>query len=149
RPKDFADGYTGVTVREGPATWPPQRFVGPLLGSLARIDGGRPADRDRGSRVTLGVLGGILLFVLSGMGYGSMFTMIPSIYEARSQGLDVGDAERRHWSYLDSGTKTWAYRLFPAPYIVAAILTWMSYVRERVPAACMPADVLTTQPPRM
>jgi hypothetical protein len=39
--------------------------------------------------------------------------------------------------------------VFTASYIVAAILTWMSYVRERVPAACMPADVLTTQPPRV
>lgn len=109
----------------------------------------RAAGRAGGSRVTLGVLGLILLFVQSGMGNGSVFTMIPSIYEARSQWLDVGDAERRHWSYLDSGTKTSADRLFTASYIVAAILTWMSYVRERVPAACMPAYVLTTQPPRV
>ncbi len=36
-------------------------FVGPLLGSLARIYGGRLADRMGGSRVTLGVLGGMIL----------------------------------------------------------------------------------------
>ncbi len=36
-------------------------FVGPLLGSLARIYGGRLADRLGGGRVTLGVLGGMIL----------------------------------------------------------------------------------------
>ena len=36
-------------------------FVGPLLGSLARIYGGRLADRVGGSRVTLVVLGGMIL----------------------------------------------------------------------------------------
>ena len=36
-------------------------FVGPLLGSLARIYGGRLADRLGGGHVTLGVLGGMIL----------------------------------------------------------------------------------------
>ena len=36
-------------------------FVGPLLGSVARIYGGRLADRLGGGRVTLGVLGGMIL----------------------------------------------------------------------------------------
>ena len=36
-------------------------FIGPLLGSLARIYGGRLADRLGGGRVTLGVLGGMIL----------------------------------------------------------------------------------------
>ena len=36
-------------------------FAGPLLGSLARIYGGRLADRKGGSRVTLGVLAGMTL----------------------------------------------------------------------------------------
>ena len=36
-------------------------FLGPLLGSLARIYGGRLADRLGGGRVTLGVLGGMIL----------------------------------------------------------------------------------------
>src|ERR1700733_7336695 len=106
-------------------------FIGPLLGSLARIYGGRLADRRSGSRVTLGVLGGMILgagvlvgistfddrsgttpstavigyiigfmvlFVLSGMGNGSVFKMIPSVFEARSRSLDVGEAERRQWA---------------------------------------------------
>jgi NNP family nitrate/nitrite transporter-like MFS transporter len=163
-------------------------FVGPLLGSLARIYGGRLADRLGGSRVTLGVLGGMIvgagslvaistvdgggsttmigyvigfiaLFVLSGMGNGSVFKMIPSIFEARSRGLDLPDAGRRHWSramagsligfcsavgalggvginlalresYLRSGTETSAYWMFLASYVLAATLTWMRYVRR-------------------
>ena len=115
-------------------------FVGPLLGSLARIYGGRLADRLGGGRVTLGVLGGmilaagllvgissvddhvagtrssalagplifqvvafIVLFILSGMGNGSVFKLIPSVFEARSRALDISEAERRRWSRAMSG----------------------------------------------
>ncbi|GAB2996797.1 nitrate/nitrite transporter [Mycobacterium bourgelatii] len=172
-------------------------FVGPLLGSLARIYGGRLADRLGGSRVTLGVLGGMILgagllvgistiddahagttsstlvgsvigfvalFILAGMGNGSLFKLIPSIFEARSRSLDASDAERRHWSramsgsligicsavgalggvginlalrqsYLTTGTETPAYWIFLASYVVAAILTWLMYVRRPATAA--------------
>ncbi|ORB87599.1 MFS transporter [Mycobacterium kansasii] len=170
-------------------------FVGPLLGSLARIYGGRLADRLSGSRVTLGVLAGMIvgagmlvalstyadhaattvtipmvgsvigfmvLFILSGMGNGSVFKLIPSVFEARSRSLLVTDAERRHWaramsgaligicsavgalggvginlalreSYLRSGTETSAYWAFLFSYIVAAVLTWVTYVRRPHP----------------
>lgn len=171
-------------------------FVGPLLGSLARIYGGRLADRLGGSRVTLGVLGGMILgagslvaisavdggetatmigyvigfialFILSGMGNGSVFKMIPSIFEARSRGLDLPDAERRHWSramsgsliglssavgalggvginlalresYLHSGSETSAYWVFLASYVLAATLTWMRYVRRPTAPGTVP-----------
>jgi MFS transporter, NNP family, nitrate/nitrite transporter len=179
-------------------------FVGPLLGSLARIYGGRLADRLGGSRVTLGVLGGMILgagllvsistfadhsarasttttpflmagyvtgflvlFILSGMGNGSVFKLIPSVFEARSRALDVSDTQRRHWSramsgsligvcsavgalggvginlalresYLSSGTETSAYWLFLASYLVAALLTWTMYVRRPAPAPPAP-----------
>jgi MFS transporter, NNP family, nitrate/nitrite transporter len=171
-------------------------FVGPLLGSLARIYGGKLADRIGGSRVTLGVLGGmilatgllvgissvddhsagtrssamigyvvgfIVLFILSGMGNGSVFKLIPSVFEARSRSLDISEAQRRHWSramsgsliglcaavgalggvginlalresYLSTGTETSAYWMFLGSYVVAAILTWMMYVRRPVSA---------------
>jgi NNP family nitrate/nitrite transporter-like MFS transporter len=171
-------------------------FVGPLLGSLARIYGGKLADRMGGSRVTLGVLGGmilaagllasissfddrsaatrsitmiayvfgfVVLFILSGMGNGSVFKLIPSVFEARSRSLAVSEAQRRHWSramsgsligfcaaigalggvginlalresYLSSGTETSAYWLFLGSYVVAAILTWTTYVRRPVSA---------------
>jgi MFS transporter, NNP family, nitrate/nitrite transporter len=176
-------------------------FVGPLLGSLARIYGGKLADRVGGSRVTLGVLGGmvlaagllvgissfddhsagtrssamiayvvgfIVLFILSGMGNGSVFKLIPSVFEARSRSLDISEAQRRHWSramsgsligfcaavgalggvginlalresYLSTGTETSAYWMFSGSYVVAAILTWMMYVRRPVSAG--PAGV--------
>jgi NNP family nitrate/nitrite transporter-like MFS transporter len=171
-------------------------FVGPLLGSLARIYGGKLADRIGGSRVTLGVLAGmilgaallvgissvddhsagtrssamigyvigfIVLFILSGMGNGSVFKLIPSVFEARSRSLNLSEAERRRWSramsgsligfcaavgalggvginlalresYLSSGTETSAYWMFLGSYVVAAILTWMRYVRLPVSA---------------
>jgi NNP family nitrate/nitrite transporter-like MFS transporter len=182
--------------------------VGPLLGSLARTYGGKLADRTGGSRLTLGVLGGmilgagllvtistvddhdggrspialigyvtgfIVLFILAGMGNGSVFKMIPSIFEARSRRLDVGEAERRHWSramsgsliglcsavgalggvgidlalresYLNSGTETSAYWMFLASYLVAAILTWMLYVRRQIRVPSAPESVLEAEP---
>ena len=46
------------------------------------------------------VAGFMVLFILSGMGNGSVFKLIPSIFEARSRSLDVGEAERREWSRL-------------------------------------------------
>ncbi|WP_055402866.1 MULTISPECIES: MFS transporter [unclassified Mycobacterium] len=171
-------------------------FLGPLLGSLARIYGGRLADRKGGSRVTLAVLAGMtlgagllvgistfddraahstsvagyvagfmVLFVLSGMGNGSVFKLIPSVYEVRSRALEMSEAQRRHWararsgsligvcsavgalggvginlalrqSYLATGTGTSAYWAFLASYVVSAIVTWAVYVRRpRLPAA--------------
>jgi NNP family nitrate/nitrite transporter-like MFS transporter len=169
-------------------------FVGPLLGSLARIYGGRLADRMGGSRVTFGVLAGmtiasgllvavsshddshpgvgggtlagyvvgfIALFILSGMGNGSVFKLIPSVFEARSRSMDVDEEQRRHWSgvmsgsligfcsavgalggvginmalrqsYLSSGTETSAYWVFVGSYVFTAWLTWIRYVRRPV-----------------
>jgi NNP family nitrate/nitrite transporter-like MFS transporter len=186
-------------------------FVGPLLGSLTRIYGGKLADRLGGSRVTLGVLAGMILgagllvsisslddhnadtrsasiigyvigfmvlFILSGMGNGSVFKLIPSVFEAHSRSLDGTEAERRHWSraragaligvcsavgalggvginlalresYLRSGTETSAYWLFLASYVVAAILTWTMYVRRPVCAPSVPGSALEAEPARV
>ncbi|HET9081323.1 MAG TPA: MFS transporter [Trebonia sp.] len=81
-------------------------FIGPLLGSLARPAGGHLADRFGAARITLvafaGLAGGtavaiaasaahslplftvafIILFVLSGLGNGSTYAMIPLPYAA-------------------------------------------------------------------
>ncbi|WP_441251373.1 nitrate/nitrite transporter [Kitasatospora sp. McL0602] len=103
-------------------------FLGPLLGSLARPVGGRMADRWGGARVTLGVFvamaagaglvlaashtgslplfltGFTALFVLSGVGNGSTYKMIPAVFQAKARaavadGLDAAtaalDARRR------------------------------------------------------
>jgi len=168
-------------------------FIGPALGSLARIYGGRLADRRGGSRTALavfvgmglttgllvavstlddyrpgptsaatmvGYIGGFMaLFILSGIGNGSVYKMIPSVFEALSHRLDVGEPDRMHWSkamsgavigfvaafgalggvginlalresYLSTGTDTPAYWIFLAFYVFAAILTWKRYVRR-------------------
>ncbi|WP_142280493.1 nitrate/nitrite transporter [Mycobacterium saskatchewanense] len=186
-------------------------FIGPLLGSLARIYGGRLADRKGGSRVTLGVLAGMILaagllvtistfdghdagarstsmigyvtgfmvlFVLSGMGNGSVFKMIPSVYQARSRALDGSESERRQWSraksgsligicsavgalggvginlalrqsYLSTGTETSAYWMFLASYVVAAALTWTLYARRPTPAPGLSGRIIDTEPVRV
>jgi NNP family nitrate/nitrite transporter-like MFS transporter len=168
-------------------------FLGPLLGALSRIYGGRVADRRGGGRVTfvvflgmilaaaalavtrtiddntpgpvasstvaLYITGFIALFILAGMGNGSVLKMIPSIFEARSRSLDRSEAERRHWArshsgaligfatavgalggvainltlrqaYASTGTETPAFWIFLATYCAAAVLTWVMYVRR-------------------
>jgi MFS transporter, NNP family, nitrate/nitrite transporter len=84
-------------------------FLGPLLGSLSRPLGGRLADRIGGARTTfwafglmalaasvvlaaslqkslaLFYVGFIVLFVLSGIGNGSTYTMIPAIFRSKGR----------------------------------------------------------------
>jgi MFS transporter, NNP family, nitrate/nitrite transporter len=172
-------------------------FLGPLLGSLSRVYGGRLADRIGGGRVTLGVfcsmilaagilvsastfgshgagrahvatmvgyvIGFVALFIMSGIGNGSVYKMIPSIFEARSHSLQVGETERRQWSrsmsgaliglagaigalggvgvnlalrqsYLSSGSATAAFWAFALFYVAASVLTWAAYVRRPLQA---------------
>ncbi|MBB5122366.1 NNP family nitrate/nitrite transporter-like MFS transporter [Streptomyces eurocidicus] len=99
-------------------------FLGPLLGSLVRPVGGLMADRWGGARVTLWnyagmavgaavvlaasrqgslplfVAGFVALFVLSGIGNGSTYKMIPAIFRAKAgaevaSGADPEAAEQR------------------------------------------------------
>jgi NNP family nitrate/nitrite transporter-like MFS transporter len=168
-------------------------FLGPLLGALSRIYGGRVADRRGGGRVTfvvfvgmilaaavlavtstiddrtpgtvtstsivLYITGFIALFILAGMGNGSVLKMIPSIFEARSRSLDCPEGERRHWArshsgaligfatavgalggvainltlrqaWAATGSETPAFWIFLATYCAAAALTWVMYVRR-------------------
>lgn len=101
-------------------------FIGPLLGSLVRPVGGRLADRFGGARITLGnfvamglatgvviyasgtrslpvfLVGFIALFVLTGLGNGSTYKMIPGIFQA--QALRRGLVGRRP-RYTDGGCR--------------------------------------------
>jgi NNP family nitrate/nitrite transporter-like MFS transporter len=182
-------------------------FLGPLLGSLSRVVGGKISDRVGGGRVTLTVFAGMILaagllvglssyddhahgaaqdygppqtatlvgyvvgfialFILSGVGNGSVFKLIPSVFEARSRSLDADEAERRHWartrsgaligfaatvgalggvginltlreSYAATGSETSAYWIFLASYAVAMALTWKMYVRRPTSAPAVP-----------
>ncbi|GAA5022100.1 nitrate/nitrite transporter [Terrabacter aeriphilus] len=113
-------------------------FVGPLLGSVSRVWGGRLADRRGGAVVTLwtfvgmavagvlvtlaarsddvtsgaatgvqlaGLIGGfVLLFVLSGIGNGSVYKMIPALFEAKSAGVAGPEPERAAWSRSMAGS---------------------------------------------
>ncbi|MFW5417990.1 NarK/NasA family nitrate transporter [Nocardiopsis sp. CNT-189] len=93
-------------------------FLGPLIGSLIRPVGGRLADRFGGARVTLAnflamaagtalivaasltgslalfTAAFIALFVLTGIGNGSTYKMIPSIYAARAADLAASGTPR-------------------------------------------------------
>ncbi len=98
-------------------------ILGPLLGSLIRPVGGRLADRFGGARISLGiyalmaggagivlvastqeslplfVAGFVVLFVLSGIGNGSVYKMIPTIFQAKAalriaDGVDMDVAAR-------------------------------------------------------
>ncbi|ORB83513.1 MFS transporter [Mycobacterium kansasii] len=170
-------------------------FIGPLLGSVARIAGGRLGDRFGGGYVTLTALaattgaggflvavsthddltqgthggptthtmigyifGFIALFICCGMGKGSVFKLIPSIFESRSRTMDLTAAGRHDWervmsgaligfagtlgalgamgvnlvlrqSYVSAGTETPAFWVFLFCYICATTLTWWRYVR--------------------
>jgi len=149
-------------------------FLGPLIGSLIRPIGGWLADRFGGARTTfwnfaamavsglvvwvasrdesLGLfyVGFLLLFVLSGLGNGSVYKMIPTIFKARTStehearrlanavigiagavgafgGVLVNVAFRQ--SFLSSGTGDGAYLAFIAFYVLCLVITWSVYVR--------------------
>jgi MFS transporter, NNP family, nitrate/nitrite transporter len=164
-------------------------FVGPLLGSIARIYGGRFADRVGGGPVALwtfvGMVGGVgilavtatlagrhpagasmgcyvlgfvVLFLLSGIGNGAVYKMIPSIFAAASRSLDADEKTRADYSrsmsgavigiagavgglggvainlvlrasYQATGSATVAFWDFGVFYIIAALVTWRIYVR--------------------
>jgi MFS transporter, NNP family, nitrate/nitrite transporter len=156
-------------------------FLGALVGSLARPLGGRLADRLGGARVTavafvvmgVGVMGGVwalslksfpfflatfmLLFVATGIGNGSTYRMIPSIFHAtaRDEGLTaeaVRKARREaaaaigiisaigaYGGFLVPRTYAWATAgygsIVPALYaylglyVVMLAVTWVFYLR--------------------
>ena len=186
-------------------------FLGPLLGSLSRVYGGKLADRIGGGLVTLAVFAGMILaagllvtismsddrsagaatglmmggyvvgfialFLLSGLGNGSVYKMIPSIFEARSHSLQVSEEQRQRWSlsmsgaligfagavgalggvginmalrqsYLSSGSASAAFWIFLVFYVVASVVTWLCYVRNPV-AVDAPAEDSSRHPSAM
>ncbi|MGD3110411.1 nitrate/nitrite transporter [Streptomyces sp. YGL11-2] len=157
-------------------------FIGPLLGSLVRPVGGRLADRFGGARITLGnygamslatgvviyasavrslpvfLVGFIALFVLTGLGNGSTFKMVPGIFQAQAvrRGLE-GEAAAAYGRRLSgaamgligavgalgglginlafrqafgtTGSGTPAFVAFLAYYAVCGVVTWAVYLR--------------------
>ncbi|OCB32460.1 MFS transporter [Mycobacterium malmoense] len=179
-------------------------FAGPLLGSVARVAGGKLSDRFGGGRVSVALLacmivggaflvavsahddltrgtgkpvtpftmvgyivGFIALFIFSGAGKGSVYKLIPSVFDEQSRELNLGDTERRQWarvrsgtligfagafgalggvginlalrqSYDSAGTETPAYWIFLVCYVAAALLAWVRYARPRTALAPEP-----------
>jgi NNP family nitrate/nitrite transporter-like MFS transporter len=106
-PKLIADQFPAFSTLQVGQTAVSLAFLGALIGSLARPFGGRLADRFGGARVTVAAFGVmalgalsliwtmplqnfwvflgcfLLLFAATGMGNGSTYRMIPSIFAAR------------------------------------------------------------------
>ena len=150
-------------------------FLGPLLGSLIRPVGGALADRLGGARVTfvnflamaagagvvllaaqqkslpLYIVGFIALFILSGIGNGSTYKMIPAIFKAkhpadevtarRLSGAVIGIAGAIgalggvlvnlafRQSFLETKSADAAYVGFIAFYALCVLVTWAVYLR--------------------
>ncbi|MEU1278263.1 nitrate/nitrite transporter [Streptomyces sp. NPDC005805] len=169
--------------------------IGPLLGSLIRPVGGLLADRFGGARITLGnflamaaatgvviaaslaeslpvfLVGFIALFVLTGLGNGSTYKMIPGIFQnkALARGM-TGEAAAAYGrrlsgaamgfigaigavgglainlafrqSFLTAGTGTAAFVSFLAFYALCSVVTWAVYLRR--PAAAPAAALADT-----
>lgn len=171
-------------------------FLGPLLGSLIRPVGGSLADKYGGAKITLwnyvgmaaatGVIvvasmqkslplfttAFIALFVLTGLGNGSTFKMIPGIYQAKAlaKGLEGEEAAaygRRlsgasmgiigavgalgglginlafRQSFLTVGSGTGAFVSFLAFYGLCFAVTWAVYLRR--PAAATTQNTVATE----
>ncbi|WP_328481579.1 NarK/NasA family nitrate transporter [Streptomyces sp. NBC_00377] len=158
-------------------------FIGPLLGSLIRPVGGWLADRYGGARITLYNYVGmaaatavlvyasmqkslplfvsvfVVLFVLSGLGNGSTYKMIPGIFQAKAVAKGLAGEEAAAYgrrlsgasmgligavgalggvginlafrqSFLSYGSGTGAFVAFLAFYAVCFGVTWAVYLRR-------------------
>ncbi|MEV6258185.1 nitrate/nitrite transporter [Nocardia sp. NPDC051911] len=121
-----------------------------------------------GGVMTALVVGFIALFVLSGIGNGSVTKIIPSVFEAKSKSLDATPAARAAWSQNTSGaligfvgaigalggvginlvlrtsyastkSATTAFWVFMAFYVVCALVVWAVFLR-RPSLRGLPAD---------
>ncbi|MFI7314799.1 nitrate/nitrite transporter [Streptomyces hygroscopicus] len=162
-------------------------FIGPLLGSLIRPVGGRLADTHGGARITLWnfaamaaatlvvvyasaqkslsvfLVGFIALFVLSGLGNGSTFKMIPGIFQAKAVARGLTGEEAASYgrrlsgasmgligavgalgglginlafrkSFLNAHSGTPAFVSFLGYYALCSAITWAVYLRGDRPA---------------
>jgi MFS transporter, NNP family, nitrate/nitrite transporter len=175
-------------------------FIGPLLGSLIRPLGGWLADKYGGSKITLYNYVGmgaatavlivasmqksltlftcafVVLFVLSGLGNGSTFKMIPGIFQTKAlaKGLEgeaaaaygrrlsgasmgligavgalggVGINLAFRQSFLSYGSGTGAFVAFLAFYGACFLVTWAVYLRR--PARQATATAATDTKPQL
>ncbi|MGV9975120.1 nitrate/nitrite transporter [Nocardia beijingensis] len=122
-----------------------------------------------GGVMTALVIGFIALFVLSGIGNGSVTKIIPSVFEAKSKSLDGTPAQQAAWSQNTSGaligfvgaigalggvginlvlrssyastkSATTAFWVFMAFYVLCALVVWAVFLRRPALRAALPAD---------
>ncbi|BBY42164.1 nitrate/nitrite transporter [Mycolicibacterium celeriflavum] len=78
-------------------------FAAGVLVTAGTLDDGAPGAPSSAQMIAY-VVGFILLFILSGLGNGSTYKMIPSIFEAKAQGRDDWSRdEKASWSRSMSG----------------------------------------------
>ncbi|MGO3361781.1 MAG: MFS transporter [Corynebacterium sp.] len=151
-------------------------FLGPLVGSLARPYGGRLADRIGGARVSIVVflcmalvttamvlmleninfgiylLLFLMLFTLTGLANGSVYRMIPTVFELAVPSDDPVGHERKsaaalgyigavggfggfaipqvlNYSESSTGAFDTAFWVFAGAYVLMALVTWAVYHR--------------------
>lgn len=135
-------------------------FGAGILVATGMIDD-RAAGAPTGTIMTAYVIGFIVLFVVSGIGNGSVYKMIPSIFAAKAHSAGHDEAWSRTMSgaligvagaigalggvainlvlrasYLSAAkSATMAFWVFLIFYIVCAAATWYAYVRRPVNAA--------------
>lgn len=182
-PKLIADQFPGFSTFAVGSASISLAFLGALVGSLARPLGGRLADRFGGAIITIGAfavmaLGALLviltlplgnfwlflmfflmLFVAGGVGNGSTYRMIPSVFAARSGVRDAhinsGDVSTQRktsaslglvsaigayggfiipqllgFSKTTFGGYTPALFWFVCAYVVLMAVTWFFYLRR-------------------
>ncbi|MGW0626686.1 nitrate/nitrite transporter [Streptomyces sp. NPDC002758] len=175
-------------------------FIGPLLGSLIRPVGGWLADRYGGAKITLYNYIGmavatavlvvasmqkslplfvsvfVVLFVLTGLGNGSTYKMIPGIFQAKALAKGMAGEEAASYgrrlsgasmgligavgalggvginlafrqSFLSYGSGTGAFVAFLAFYAACFVVTWAVYLRR--PATQAPAKVAAEAKPQL
>ncbi|WP_216908178.1 nitrate/nitrite transporter [Nocardia noduli] len=112
-----------------------------------------------GGVMTMLVVGFIALFVLSGVGNGSVTKIIPSVFDAKSKSLDATPAAQAAWSqntsgaligfvgaigalggvginlvlrssYSSTASATTAFWVFMAFYVACAVVTWAVFLRR-------------------
>ncbi|NEW52957.1 NarK/NasA family nitrate transporter [Nocardia cyriacigeorgica] len=134
-------------------------MVAAVVVAVASTIGDGTAGGPSGAAMTVLTLGFVALFILSGLGNGSVTKIIPSVFDAKSKSLDASPAEQAAWSQNTSGaligfvgaigalggvginlvlrssyastqSATTAFWVFMGFYVACAIVTWAVFLRR-------------------
>ncbi|MFE3447231.1 nitrate/nitrite transporter [Nocardia sp. NPDC059180] len=133
--------------------------VAAVVVAVASTVGDGTAGGPSGAVMTVLTLGFVALFILSGLGNGSVTKIIPSVFDAKSKSLDASPVEQAAWSQNTSGaligfvgaigalggvginlvlrssyastqSATTAFWVFMGFYVACAIVTWAVFLRR-------------------